>query len=218
MKVLALIVESYTRKKEDTYICMYVDSMAKKTKKRCSWVPLEKEFYVKYHDEEWGVQVRNDNTIFEFLVLESAQAGLSWETILKRRKGYKKAFSNFDPKKVSQLNKRDVARLLKDEGIIRNRAKIEATINNAQRFLEIQKEFKTFSNYAWGFVGGEQIVNKRHRLSDYPKFTKEAEVWSKDLKGRGFKFLGPTTLYAHMQATGMVNDHTVDCFRYKEVM
>jgi len=190
----------------------------KKVKKRCPWVPLEKEFYVKYHDEDWGVQVRDDNTIFEFLVLESAQAGLSWETILKRRGGYRKAFLNFDPKKVARFNKRDVARLLKDRGIIRNRAKIEAAINNAQRFLEIQKEFGTFADYAWGFVGGKQIVNKRRKLSDFPQYTKEAEAWSKDLKTRGFKFLGPTTLYAHMQAAGMVNDHTVDCFRYKEVM
>lgn len=189
-----------------------------KSKKRCPWVPLEKEFYVKYHDEVWGVQLRDDKKIFEFLVLESAQAGLSWEIILKRRKGYKKAFANFDPKKVARFTKRDVARLLKDEGIIRNRAKIEAAINNAKRFLEIQKEFKGFSNYAWGFVGGHQIVYKRHYLSDYPVYTKEAEAWAKDLKSRGFKFLGPTTLYAHMQAAGMVNDHTVNCFRYKEVM
>lgn len=186
-------------------------------KKRCPWVPLEKDFYVEYHDTEWGVPVHDDQKIFEFLTLESAQAGLSWETILKKREGYRKNFKNFDPKKVAKLTEKDVEKMLLDPSIIRNRLKIEATINNAKRFLEIREEFGTFDAYMWSFVGGKPIQNNIKTIKDYPATTKESEVFAKDLKKRGFKFLGPTTVYAHMQASGMVNDHSVDCFRRKEV-
>ena len=191
-----------------------------KTKKRCPWVPKGNLLYEKYHDTEWGVPTHNDRKLFEFLVLESAQAGLSWETILKKRKGYKKLFANFNPQKVVVFTKRDVTRLLNltTSEIIRNRSKIEATINNAKKFLEVQKEFGTFSKYQWGFVGGKQIVNKVRRIQDYKVSTSQSDAMAKDMKKRGFKFLGSTTLYAHMQAVGMVNDHAVDCFRYREVM
>jgi DNA-3-methyladenine glycosylase I len=172
---------------------------------------------MKYHDTEWGVPVQNDRKIFEFLVLESAQAGLSWITILRKRKNYRKAFARFDPRKVARFGKEDVLTLLKNSGIIRNRLKIMATINNAQRFLEVQKEFGSFSKYMWGFVRGIPIDGKRKRLADLPATTKEAETFAKDLKKRGFKFLGPTVVYAHMQAVGMVNDHIVNCFRYKQI-
>jgi len=171
----------------------------------------------KYHDREWGVPVTSDRRIFEFLVLESAQAGLSWLTILRKREGYRRNFANFDPKKVAKFSKKDVARLLKDASIVRNRLKVEATINNAKKFLEVQKEFGTFSKYMWSFVGSKPIDGKRKSLKDLPSFTKEAEAFSKDLKNRGFKFLGPTVIYAHMQAVGMANDHIQTCFRYKEV-
>ena len=172
---------------------------------------------ISYHDKEWGVPIFNDRKIFEFLVLESAQAGLSWRTILYRREGYKKAFANFDYKKVAAFTKKDITRLLKDASIIRNRLKIEATINNAERFLEIQEEFGNFADYMWGFVRNRQIDGRRKILKDLPAITPEAEIFAKDLKLRGFKFLGPTIVYAHMQAVGMVNDHTQDCFRYKEI-
>jgi len=171
----------------------------------------------KYHDREWGVPVTSDRRIFEFLVLESAQAGLSWLTILRKREGYRRNFANFDPKKVAKFSKKDVARLLKDASIVRNRLKVEATINNAKKFLEVQKEFGTFSRYMWSFVGSKPIDGKRKSLKDLPAITKEAEAFSKDLKNRGFKFLGPTTIYAHMQAVGMANDHITSCFRYKEL-
>ncbi|MBI3815354.1 MAG: DNA-3-methyladenine glycosylase I [Nitrospinae bacterium] len=193
------------------------DTTSKFEKARCEW-PTSDPLLVKYHDKEWGVPIENDRKIFEFLVLESAQAGLSWITVLRKREGYRKAFAGFDPKKVAQFTKRDIARLLKNPGIIRNRLKIEATINNAKRFLEIQKEFGSFSKYMWSFVKGKPIDGKRKRLKDLPAITKEAEIWAKDLKKRGFKFLGPTICYAHMQAVGMVNDHTIDCFRYAEIM
>lgn len=188
-------------------------------KKRCPWNKWNDPLYTKYHDEEWGTPVYDDRILFEFLVLESAQAGLSWDTILKKREGYRKHFARFDPKKVAKFTSRDINRLinLKEVEIIRNRAKIEATVNNAQRFLEVQKEFETFSKYQWSFVGGKPIVNKVKRLSDYRVTTPEAVAFAMDLKKRGFKFLGATTIYAHMQAVGMVNDHTVDCFRYKEL-
>lgn len=172
---------------------------------------------VEYHDKEWGVPVHDDRKIFEFLVLESAQAGLSWRTILYKRKGYKKLFANFDPKKIAKFDKTTLNKLLKDPAIIRNRLKIEATINNAKRFLEVKKEFGSFSKYMWGFVGRKPIDGKLKTLKDIPAVTKEAEVFAKDLKKRGFKFLGPTVVYAHMQAVGMVNDHVMDCFRYKEI-
>ena len=186
-------------------------------KKRCAWVTEGDVLMEAYHDEEWGVPVYGDRKIFEFLVLESAQAGLSWRTILARRKGYKKAFLNFDPKKVSKLTKRDVVRLMEDTSIIRNRLKIESTIVNAKLFLEIQKEHGSFSNYMWQFVGGKPIQHKRKTIKEVPATSTESELFAKDLKKRGFKFLGPTILYAHMQAIGMVNDHTTECFRHKEV-
>ncbi len=187
------------------------------TKKRCAWAPEDNLLYKTYHDKEWGVPVYNDRKIFEFLVLESAQAGLSWITVLKKRENYRKAFKGFDPKKVAKFTKKDVNRLMKDAGIIRNKMKIEAAINNAKRFLEIQNEYKTFSKYIWGFVGGKPIQNHLKTLKNMPALTPLSEELAKDLKKRGFKFLGPTVLYAHMQATGMVNDHTADCFRYKQI-
>ena len=188
-----------------------------KSKKRCPWGKWEDPLYIAYHDTEWGVPVFDDRVIFEFLVLESAQAGLSWETILRKREGYRKLFAGFDYTKVAKFTARDVERLLKDASIVRNRAKIEAAINNAQRFLEVQKEFGSFSDYIWQFVDGKPIVNKFKKLSDFPATTPRSDALAKDMKKRGFKFFGSTTLYAHMQATGMVNDHTVDCFRYGEV-
>ena len=187
-----------------------------KTKKRCLW-PHDDQKMILYHDTEWGVPIHNDRKIFEFLVLESAQAGLSWRTILYRRNGYKKAFAHFDPKKVARFSKKDIERLLKDVGIIRNRLKILATVNNAQRFIEIQKEYGSFSRYMWQFVQRKPLDGKRRTSKDIPAITPEAELLSKDLKNRGFKFMGPTIVYAHMQAVGMVNDHTIDCFRYREI-
>lgn len=185
-------------------------------KKTCEW-PAGDPLMLEYHDKEWGVPVHNDRKIFEFLVLESAQAGLSWRTILYKREGYRRLFAGFDPEKIAKFSRKDIAKLLKDPAIIRNRLKIEATINNAQRFLEVQKEFGTFSKYMWSFVGGKPIDGKRRILKDLPAVTKEAEAFSKDLKCRGFKFLGPTVVYAHMQAVGMANDHVVGCFRYKQI-
>jgi len=188
-----------------------------KNKKRCPWVPKGNTLYERYHDEEWGGPVHDDRIMFEFLVLESAQAGLSWFTVLKKRDAYKEAFANFNVKKVAAFTQRDVTRLMKNAGIIRNRMKIEAAINNAKRFLEVQKEFGSFSKYIWQFVGGKPIVNKRKKLSDYPAKTAQSDALANDLKKRGFKFLGSTICYAHMQAVGMVNDHTVDCFRYRRI-
>ncbi|MEK7564998.1 MAG: DNA-3-methyladenine glycosylase I [Patescibacteria group bacterium] len=186
-----------------------------KNKTRCPWVG-ENPLYIKYHDEEWGVPVYKDNKIFEFLVLESAQAGLSWLTILKKRENYRKAFAGFDPVKIAKFNAKDFKRLMADAGIVRNKLKISAAINNAQRFLEVKKEFGTFSKYMWGFVGGKVVKHKIKTLKDYPVKIKEAEDWAKDLKRRGFRFLGATICYAHMQAVGMVNDHAVDCFKNKK--
>ncbi len=170
-----------------------------------------------YHDAEWGVPVYDDRKIFEFLTLESAQAGLSWRTVLYKRENYRKAFANFDPKKIAKFDAAKVQELLQNAGIIRNRLKILAAVNNAQRFLEVQKEFEKFSNYIWKFVSGRPMNSRRNKLSDLPAITKEAEALSKDLKARGFKVLGPTVIYAHMQASGMVNDHLVSCFRYNKV-
>ncbi len=186
-------------------------------KTRCGWNSFEDELYRVYHDEEWGVPVYDDRKIFEFLVLESAQAGLSWSTVLRKRENYRKAFAGFDPVKVAAFNDKHVEILLGDAGIIRNHLKIVAAINNAQRFLEIKKEFGQFSKYIWGFVGGKPIQNRWTTIKQLPVITPEAEALAKDLKVRGFKFLGPTVIYAHMQATGMVNDHTVECFRHKQV-
>lgn len=190
---------------------------SKSLKRRCAWVPEGDALYAKYHDTEWGVPVYADQTIFEFLVLESAQAGLSWVIVLRKRENYRKAFAKFDPKKVARFTPQHVTKLLQNSGIIRNRAKIEATINNARCFLQVQKEFGTFAKYIWSFVSGKPRCNRFKSLKNLPAKTPQAEALSLDLKARGFKFLGPTVIYAHMQATGMVNDHTIDCFRYKEV-
>lgn len=184
--------------------------------KRCAWTNLKNPLYVKYHDEEWGVPVRDDRKLFEFIVLESAQAGLSWEIILGKREGYRKAFRGFDPKKVARMTEKDIAKLLKDPGIVRNRLKIRATVNNAKRFLEVQKEFGSFSNYMWGWVNGKPVKNAWKTIKELPAKTPLAEAMAKDLKKRGFSFLGPTVWYAHMQAVGMVNDHTRDCFCYSK--
>lgn len=184
--------------------------------KRCPW-PGDDALMVKYHDTEWGVPVHDDKKLFEFLILEGAQAGLSWQTILNKRAAYRKAFDRFNVKKVARYTKRDVSRLLKDEGIVRNRLKIRAAITNAQKFLAIQDEFGSFNAYSWEFVGGKPIKHRYTKLSQIPAVTKEAEALSKDLKKRGFTFVGPTIIYAHMQAIGMVNDHLTSCFRYTQV-
>lgn len=185
--------------------------------KRCAWAGTKSPIMITYHDEEWSVPIKNDRKLFEFIVLESAQAGLSWETILNRRKGYRKAFANFDPKKIAKFTKKDVARCMNDVGIIRNRMKIEATIENAKAFLSVQREFGSFSTYMWSWVGGKPIQNKRRSLKDIPATTDIAMALAKDMKKRGFRFFGPTICYAHMQAVGMVNDHVLDCFRYREL-
>ncbi|WP_144606147.1 DNA-3-methyladenine glycosylase I [Algoriphagus algorifonticola] len=190
--------------------------MDTQSKIRCPWC-LGFDQYVNYHDEEWGVPVYDDKIHFEFLVLESAQAGLSWATILKKREGYKNAFADFDYKVVADFPDSYVEELLQDPGIIRNRLKIKAAINNAQRFMEVQQEFGSFSDYIWSFVGGKPIQNKLQSMKDAPATSAESDRLAKDLKKRGFKFLGSTTIYAHMQATGLVNDHLVDCFRHSEV-
>jgi len=183
------------------------------TKKRCAWANGS-EIYQNYHDEEWGVPVYDDQKLFEFLVLESAQAGLSWITILKRREGYRKAFANFDPKIVATFDERKIEELMQDTGIIRNRKKIEATISNARAFLKIQKEFGSFSKYIWNFVGGKPIVNHFDENDELPAQTDLSVQISKELKKHGFSFLGPVVIYSHMQATGMVNDHYTCCFRH----
>ena len=180
-------------------------------------MPANDELYMAYHDNEWGVPVYEDRKIFEFLVLESAQAGLSWITVLRKRENYRQAFAGFNPQRIAKFTAKDKARLLKNSGIIRNRLKVEATVNNAKCFLAVQKEFGSVAKYIWGFVGGKPKKNHWKKLSDLPAITPQAEALSKDLKKRGFKFLGPTVVYAHMQATGLVNDHTRNCFRYGEV-
>jgi DNA-3-methyladenine glycosylase I len=185
---------------------------------RCPWVDLNKPEYIDYHDREWGVPVHDDKLLFEFLTLEAAQAGLSWYTVLKKRENYRKAFNQFDPKKMAKYDEKRVERLLGNPGIIRNRKKIMAAINNAKRFLEVKEAFGSFDAYMWRFVGGRPVVNKIKMLSDYPTTTSESEAMSKDLRQRGFKFVGPTICYAHMQATGMVNDHTLDCYRRHEII
>ena len=186
-------------------------------KVRCGWVPLNKPIYVAYHDEEWGVPVRDDLKMFEFLVLESFQAGLSWEIVLNKRENFRKAFADFDYKKVALFNEDKVQALLQDKGIVRNQLKIRAAINNAQRYLEIIEEYGTFCNYFWGFSGGKPITNQFKVLNDIPASVDLSDTISKDLKKRGFKFLGTTVVYAHMQAVGMVNDHLEECFRYSKV-
>lgn len=186
--------------------------------KRCQWVEGQFEQYIKYHDEEWGVPVHDDQLHFEFLILEGAQAGLSWSTILKRRDGYRKAFANFNVEKVAKYNDKKIASLLLDPGIIRNKLKVNATVTNAKAFIAIQKEYDSFDKYIWSFVGGKPLVKSWKRMSEIPATTKESDGLSKDLKKRGFKFVGSTIIYAHMQACGLVNDHTTDCYRYKEVL
>lgn len=183
---------------------------------RCPW-PTSDPLYLSYHDKEWGVPVTNDRKIFEYLVLESFQAGLSWYIILRKRENFRKAFHHFDFNRVAAMTAREKARLLKDAGIVRNRAKIEAAIENAKRFIDVRKEFGSFSKYMWSWVGKKPIRHKLRAMKDYPVCIPEAEAWAKDLKARGFKFLGPTVIYAHMQAVGMVHDHTVSCFRHRTI-
>lgn len=183
---------------------------------RCPWCGSD-PLYVEYHDTEWGVPVYDDKILFEFLILESFQAGLSWITILRKRENFRKAFDDFDYKKIAKFPESKIQELLQNEGIIRNKLKVRAAVTNAQAFIEVQKQFGSFSNYIWGFVGGKPITNKLKSMSEAPATTPLSDQLSKDLKKRGFKFMGSTVVYAHMQATGMVNDHLVDCFRYKEV-
>lgn len=185
---------------------------------RCPWVDLAKPDYIDYHDREWGVPVHDDRLLFEFLTLEAAQAGLSWYTVLRKRENYRIALDYFDPAQVARYDDRKVRELLGNAGIIRNRAKILAAINNAQRFLEIQEEFGSFNAYIWRFVDGTPIVNELRQISDYFPTSRESDAMSEDLRQRGFKFVGSTICYAHMQATGMVNDHTIDCFRRSEII
>lgn len=187
-----------------------------KTKTRCDWAGTD-PLYVAYHDEEWGVPVHDDRTLFEFLILEGAQAGLSWSTILRKRENYRRAFDQLDPRKVARYDADKVAELLSNPGIVRNRQKIAAAIQNAQAFLAIQKEFGSFDAYLWQFVGGWPAQNAWKMLKEIPAKTDESDAMSKDLIKRGFRFVGPTICYAFMQAVGLVNDHVVDCFRYKEV-
>jgi DNA-3-methyladenine glycosylase I len=184
--------------------------------KRCPW-SISDPLYIRYHDEEWGVPVHDDRLIFEFLILEGAQAGLSWLTILKRREQYREAFDQFDPQRVAQYNENKIEQLLSNSGIIRNRLKIESAVTNARAFLAVQSEFGSFDRYIWSFVGGKPIINAWESLADIPAQTNESLAMSKDLGRRGFKFVGPTICYAHMQATGMVNDHVVECFRYAQL-
>lgn len=191
--------------------------MTEEIKRRCSWAS-DNPLLGEYHDKEWGVPAHDDRRLFEFLVLEGAQAGLSWETVLKKRENFRKAFDNFDAAKISNYKDEDVKRLLTDPSIIRNRLKVRATIVNAQKFLEIQKEFGTFDKYIWQYVGGIPINNRFKSLSELPAKTKQSEAMSKDLRRRGFKFVGATICYAFMQAVGMINDHTIDCFRYNEIL
>jgi len=185
-------------------------------KVRCGWCGTD-QLYVKYHDEEWGVPVKDDKTLFEFLLLETFQAGLSWITILRKRENFRKAFDDFDYKKIAKYDQSKIDELLQNEGIIRNKLKIHSAVTNAKHFMEIQKEFGSFSNYIWGFVNHKPIKNVWKTHKDAPATTAESDTLSKDLKKRGFKFVGSTVVYAHMQATGMVNDHIEDCFRFHEV-
>jgi DNA-3-methyladenine glycosylase I len=185
-------------------------------KTRCEWATSH-PLYIEYHDNEWGTPLHDDQKLFEFLVLEGAQAGLSWITILKKRENYRTAFDDFDPRKVARYNQRKIAKLLNDPGIVRNRMKIEAAIQNARAFLQVQDEFGSFDQYIWQFVDGKPIVNRWKTLSEIPAQTPLSETISRDLIKRGFRFVGPTIVYAHMQATGIVQDHVVSCFRYEEL-
>lgn len=185
---------------------------------RCQWVDLSKPDYIDYHDKEWGVPVHDDRVLFEFLTLEAAQAGLSWYTVLRKRENYRALFDGFDPHKIARYDDQKIQNLLSDAGIIRNRAKILAAINNAQQFLKVQEKFGSFDAYIWQFVGGKPIVNEIRTPQDYMATSRESDAMSKDLRQRGFKFVGSTICYAHMQATGMVNDHAMDCFRRAEIL
>ena len=185
--------------------------------KRCSWVGGANPLMLEYHDREWGVPTHDDRKHFEFLILEAAQAGLSWSIVLNKREGYRRAFSQFDPDKVARYTKAKIDRLVTDPGIIRNRLKIEAAVNNARKLLEVQDEFGSFDKYAWRFVDGKPRQNRWKLPRQIPAMTAESDDFSRDLKQRGFKFVGSTVIYAHMQAVGMVNDHLVDCFRYRTV-
>tara|TARA_R110002096_G_scaffold57426_2_gene145594 strand:- start:6088 stop:6699 length:612 start_codon:yes stop_codon:yes gene_type:complete len=182
---------------------------------RCKWAEGVSLDYIRYHDEEWGVPVRDDRTQFEFLILEGAQAGLSWSTILNKRDGYRRAFADFDPVKVARFTPKRIAKLLEDPSIVRNRLKVNSAVTNARAFLKVQQEFGSFSDYIWEFVGGKPIQSNLKKDSDVPATTEESDALSKDLKKRGFKFVGSTIVYAHMQATGMVNDHVSSCFRHR---
>lgn len=185
---------------------------------RCPWVDLSKPDYVAYHDEEWGTPLHDDRRLFEFLILEGAQAGLSWYTILRKRENYRLLFDGFDPEKVARYDERKIAQLLAHPGIVRNRAKIVAAVGNARCFLAVQEEFGSFDAYLWRFVNGRPIVNERRTLADYPATSPESDALSRDLRQRGFRFVGSTICYAHMQAVGMVNDHSVDCFRRRQLL
>ena len=186
--------------------------------KRCDWVSPDDPVYVAYHDQEWGVPVHDDRLLFEFLILEGMQAGLSWKTILNKRENFRKAFDDFEAQKIAAYGEDKVATLLTDPGIIRNRLKVNAAISNARSFLDVQKEFGSFDQYMWSFVGGKTIHNSWKRMDEIPAHTPESDALSKDLLRRGFKFVGSTIVYAHMQAIGMVNDHTMGCFRYRELV
>jgi DNA-3-methyladenine glycosylase I len=190
--------------------------MTRSPEQRCEWCGTD-PLYVAYHDEEWGVPVHDDAKLFEFLILEGAQAGLSWLTILRKREGYRKAFAGFDAEKVARFTERRIDKLLENPGIVRNRLKVRSAVRNAQLFLEIQEEFGSFDAYQWRFVDGRPKVNRWKRMRDLPASTAESDAFSRDLKQRGFKFVGSTIMYAHMQAVGMVNDHTVDCFCYRQL-
>ena len=185
-------------------------------KKRCAWAESGNELYIQYHDREWGVPVHKDRKQFEFLILEGAQAGLSWSTVLNKREGYRKAFANFDPVKVARFSEKKIETLIQDPSIIRNRLKITSAVSNARAFLAIQKEFGSFDTYIWAFVGGKPLQNRWNAMDEVPATSPESDALSKDLKQRGLKFVGSTILYAHLQAAGLVNDHLVSCFRYRE--
>lgn len=185
---------------------------------RCGWAGITDPLYLAYHDKEWGLPLHDDRRLFEMLILKGAQAGLSWSTILRKREAFRKAFDNFTPEKIARYTDKKIASLMSDNNIVRNRAKINAAISNAQAFLRVKNEFESFDAYIWQFVNGKPIRNKWKHLHQVPAETKESTAMSKDLKARGFRFVGPTICYAFMQAVGMVNDHIVDCFRYKELM
>ena len=188
------------------------------SKTKCEWALGHFETYEQYHDEEWGVPTHDDQVHFEFMILESAQAGLSWSTVLKKREGYRAAFANFDVNKVAKFREEDIQSLISNSAIIRNQQKIRAAVNNAIKFLEVQKEFGSFSKYIWSFVNHRAIVGHWENKGQVPATSQESDELSKDLKNRGFKFVGSTIMYAHMQATGLINDHTTDCYRYKELL